>query len=251
MPRVIERPTTVAAAGSRPKQIEEFVGRVNSGDAQVSVARMRSPAGWCEPGQTPEFVEATHVLRGEVHVEHATGTVVVAAGQTVVTSPGSWIRYSTPGADGAEYVAVCVPAFSPAIVHRDDSPSAPPRSAGRSPRHIVRPTTIAGAGTKPIRIDEFVGRVNSQDVQFSVARLWCPAGWAEPAQQPDFLEVTLVLSGEVRVEHARTTYAVCAGQAIITAPGERIRYSTPSDQAADYIAVCLPAFSLEGAHRDS
>ena len=120
MPRLIAAPTIVAAAGTKPKTIEEYAGRVNSGHASVSVARMTSPAGWEEPGQRPEFEEITVVLRGMLRVEHETGALDVQAGQAVVTAPGEWIRYSTPGADGAEYIAVCVPAFSPASVHRDE-----------------------------------------------------------------------------------------------------------------------------------
>jgi quercetin dioxygenase-like cupin family protein len=119
MPKLIAAPTIVAAAGTKPKKIEEFAGRVNSGQAEVSVARMTSPAGWLEPGQRPEFQEITLVLRGMVRVEHETGVLEVRAGQAVVTAPGEWVRYSTPEADGAEYVAVCLPAFSPATVHRD------------------------------------------------------------------------------------------------------------------------------------
>jgi len=121
MPRLIAAPTVIAAAGTKPKRIEEFAGRVNSGHAQVSVARMTSPSGWEEPGQRPEFEEITVVLRGMVRVEHDTGVLDVRAGQAVVTSPGEWIRYSTPEADGAEYVAICLPAFSPDTVHRDES----------------------------------------------------------------------------------------------------------------------------------
>ena len=119
MPHLIAAPAIVAAAGTKPKRIEEFAGRINSGHAQVSVARMTSPSGWQEPGQRPEFEEITVVLRGMLRVEHAGGAVDVHAGQAVVAAPGEWVRYSTPDADGAEYVAVCIPAFSPAIVHRD------------------------------------------------------------------------------------------------------------------------------------
>ena len=120
MPRLIQAPAVVAAAGTKPKKIEEFAGRVNSGPAQVSVARMTSPSGWQEPGQRPEFEEITVVLRGLLRVEYEGGALDVNAGQAVVTSPGEWIRYSTPGADGAEYVAVCLPAYSPTTVHRDE-----------------------------------------------------------------------------------------------------------------------------------
>jgi mannose-6-phosphate isomerase-like protein (cupin superfamily) len=119
MPILIAAPAVVAAAGTKPKRIEEFAGRVNSGHATVSVARMTSPSGWEEPGQRPEFEEITVVLSGLLRVEHAGGVLDVRAGQAVVTVPGEWVRYSTPGADGAEYIAVCVPAFSPATVHRD------------------------------------------------------------------------------------------------------------------------------------
>src|SRR5258706_8938716 len=119
MPRLIEKATVVAAAGTKPKQIQEFAGRVNSGHAGVSVARMVSPSGWQEPGQRPDFEEITVVLRGMIRVEHEGGSLDVHAGQAVVAEPGEWIRYSTPGPDGAEYVAVCRPAFSPATVHRD------------------------------------------------------------------------------------------------------------------------------------
>ena len=119
MPRLIAAPAVMAAAGTKPKRIEEYAGRVNSGHAQVSVARMVSPSGWAEPGQRPEFEEITVVLRGMLRVDHGRGTLDVHAGQAVVTSPGEWVRYSTPGPDGAEYIAVCVPAFSPNTVHRD------------------------------------------------------------------------------------------------------------------------------------
>lgn len=119
MPRLIEQPAVVTAAGNKPKRIEEYAGRVSSGQSNVSVARMVSPAGWQEPGQRPEFDEITIVLRGAVRVEHADGVLEVNAGQAVVTAAGEWIRYSTPGEDGAEYIAVCVPAFSLETVHRD------------------------------------------------------------------------------------------------------------------------------------
>lgn len=119
MPQRIEAPTVIQAAGNKPKRIEEFAGRVNSGHAAVSVARMQSPAGWEEPGQRPEFEEITVVLRGTVRVEFEGGSMDIAAGQAVVTAPGEWVRYSTPLEGGAEYIAVCLPAFSPDTVHRD------------------------------------------------------------------------------------------------------------------------------------
>jgi mannose-6-phosphate isomerase-like protein (cupin superfamily) len=120
MPRLIGQPTVIAAAGNKPKRIEEFIGRVNSADDRLSVARMTSPAGWQEPGQRPDFEEVTVVLRGMVRVETETETFVVQAGQAIVTGAGEWVRYSTPGEDGAEYIAICVPAFSPDTVHRDE-----------------------------------------------------------------------------------------------------------------------------------
>jgi mannose-6-phosphate isomerase-like protein (cupin superfamily) len=120
MPRLIEQPTVIDCVGTKPKQIQEFAGRVNSGHAGVSVARMISPSGWEEPGQRPEFEEITVVLKGVLRVEHETGVLDVRAGQAVVANPGEWVRYSTPGSEGAEYVAVCLPAFSPTTVHRDE-----------------------------------------------------------------------------------------------------------------------------------
>lgn len=119
MPTLITQPTVLQAAGNRPKRIEEFAGRVTSGHAGVSVARMVSPEGWSEPGQRPEFEEVTVVLRGMLRVDHEAGALEVRAGQAVVTRPGEWVRYSTPEPGGAEYVAVCTPAFSPETVHRD------------------------------------------------------------------------------------------------------------------------------------
>jgi quercetin dioxygenase-like cupin family protein len=119
MPRLIETPTRIEAAGNKPKTIEEFVGRVNSGHANVSVARMVSPQGWLEPGQRPDFEEITLVLRGLLRVEFEGGVLDVRQGQAVVASPGEWVRYGSPEPGGAEYVAVCIPAFSPASVHRD------------------------------------------------------------------------------------------------------------------------------------
>ncbi len=119
MPRLIEKPTIIAAAGNKPKTIEEYAGRVNSGHETVSVARMRSPAGWQEPGQRPDFEEITVVLRGMLRVEHDGGVLKVRAGQAVVATAGEWVRYSSPEPDGAEYFAICLPAFSPATVHRD------------------------------------------------------------------------------------------------------------------------------------
>ena len=119
MPTLIQQPTVIAAAGNKPKTIEEYAGRVNSGHASMSVARMVSPEGWVEPGQRPEFEEVTVVLRGMLRVEHEGGALDVRAGQAVVSHPGEWIRYSSPESGGAEYIAVCLPAFSPATVHRD------------------------------------------------------------------------------------------------------------------------------------
>ena len=119
MPKLIPAPTRIAAAGTKPKIIEEFIGRVNSGDDQLSIAHMRSPTGWVEPGQTPEFDEYTLVLRGQLRVTHQSGVLDVTAGQAIVTRAGEWVQYSTPGPEGAEYIAVCLPAFSPKTVHRD------------------------------------------------------------------------------------------------------------------------------------
>ena len=117
MPQFIAQPTVIQAAGNPPKLIEEFVGRVNSRTEGASVARMKSPAGWAEPGQTPEFDEYTVVLRGTLRVTSRTGSLDVAAGQGVITKRGEWVQYSTP--EGAEYIAVCLPAFSSQTVHRD------------------------------------------------------------------------------------------------------------------------------------
>jgi quercetin dioxygenase-like cupin family protein len=119
MPRFIRAPSVIQAAGNKPKRIEEYAGRVNTGDPRVSVARMQSPEGWQEPGQRPDFEEITIVLGGTLRVEFDGGAVDVSAGQAVVTEPGEWVRYSTPFAGGAEYVAVCLPAFSMDTVHRD------------------------------------------------------------------------------------------------------------------------------------
>ena len=119
MPELIREPSRVAAAGEPPKLIDEYVGQANTGQAALSIAHMRSPSGWAEPGQRPEFDEYTIVLRGALLVETEQGELNVAAGQAVHTRPGEWIRYSTPGPDGAEYISVCVPAFAPDTVHRD------------------------------------------------------------------------------------------------------------------------------------
>jgi mannose-6-phosphate isomerase-like protein (cupin superfamily) len=120
MARFIDTPVSVeAAAGGQPKKIDEFVGRAATGSAQVSVARMEMPGGWKELGQRPEFSEITVVLRGMLRVEHEAGEFKVRAGQAVITDRGEWVRYSTPEADGAEYVAICLPAFSAATAHRD------------------------------------------------------------------------------------------------------------------------------------
>ena len=119
MPTLISAPTIITAAGNKPKRIEEYAGRVNSGHTGVSVARMTSPEGWVEPGQRPDFEEVTVVLRGLLRVEHEQGVMDVRAGQAVVASPGEWVRYSSPEPGGAEYVAICLPAFSMDTVHRD------------------------------------------------------------------------------------------------------------------------------------
>ncbi len=120
MPTIVPQPTIIAAAGNKPKIIREHVGLVNSKTPGVSIAHMTSPSGWSEPGQRPEFEEYTVVLRGELHVQSESGNeVIVTAGQAVIAHAGEWVQYSTPGRDGAEYIAVCVPAFSMATVHRD------------------------------------------------------------------------------------------------------------------------------------
>jgi mannose-6-phosphate isomerase-like protein (cupin superfamily) len=116
----IPQPTKIQAAGQPPKSIEEFIGRVNSRTAEVSIARMVSPAGWTEPGQTPEFDEYTVVLRGSLHVKLKDAELDVAAGQAVIVKAGEWVQYSSPAPGGAEYIAVCLPAFSPNMVHRDE-----------------------------------------------------------------------------------------------------------------------------------
>jgi mannose-6-phosphate isomerase-like protein (cupin superfamily) len=119
MPKLIQKPTQLEAAGNKPKLIEEFIGRVNSSDEKLSVARMHSPGGWIEPGQTPEFDEYTLVLAGMLRVAHAGGFTDVAAGQAIITRAGEWVKYSSPNPEGADYVAICLPAFSPQTVHRD------------------------------------------------------------------------------------------------------------------------------------
>jgi mannose-6-phosphate isomerase-like protein (cupin superfamily) len=119
VPTLIPCPTRIQAAGNKPKLIEEYIGRVNSRTTGLSVAHMRSPEGWLEPGQTPEFDEFTIVLKGTLRITHKAGVLDVAAGQAVIASAGEWVQYSTPYQDGAEYIAVCLPAFSPEAVHRD------------------------------------------------------------------------------------------------------------------------------------
>ncbi len=119
MPTLISQPTRIQAAGNKPKLIDEYIGRVNSKTQAASVAHMRSPQGWVEPGQTPEIDEITNVLKGRLRVEHQQGALEVAAGQAVIVHAGEWVRYSTPQEDGAEYIAVCLPAFSMDTVHRD------------------------------------------------------------------------------------------------------------------------------------
>jgi ethanolamine utilization protein EutQ len=121
MPTHIERPARIQSAGNMPKIIDEFFGRVNSKSDSVSIAHMRSPAGWQEPGQTPEFEEYTIVIRGKLRVRHQDGSFDVYPGQAVVAHPGEWIQYSTPD-EATEYIAICLPAFSPQKVHRDDGP---------------------------------------------------------------------------------------------------------------------------------
>lgn len=123
MPTKIDSPSIIEAAGTKPKRIEEFIGRVNSGTDAVSVARMTSPGGWQEPGQRPEFDEYTVVLKGLLRVESEDRTLDIRAGEAVITHAGQWVRYSTPEPEGAEYIAVCLPAFSPETVHRDDEPA--------------------------------------------------------------------------------------------------------------------------------
>ena len=118
-PTFIHQPSRVAAAGNRPKLIDEYVGRINSGSGNVSIAHMRSPGGWQEPGQMPDFDEFTVVVKGTLRVEHAGGALDVNAGQAVIAHKGQWVRYSTPEPDGAEYFAICIPAFSMETVHRD------------------------------------------------------------------------------------------------------------------------------------
>ena len=120
MAEPIPSPTIITSAGNLPKRIAEFIGRVNTKTEGVSIAQMSSPSGWLEPGQTPEFDEYTLVLRGSLRVETKSGAIDVPAGQAVIAPKGEWVRYSTPGSEGAEYVAVCVPAFSPGTVHRDE-----------------------------------------------------------------------------------------------------------------------------------
>ena len=119
MPIHIKQPSIIEAAGNKPKRIEEFIGRVNSKSIGVSVARMTSPGGWVEPGQTPEFEEYTVVLRGLLRVTTLDGVIDVAAGEAIITGKGEWVQYATPGEEGAEYIAVCLPAFSMDTVHRD------------------------------------------------------------------------------------------------------------------------------------
>lgn len=119
MPQLISQPTRIEAAGNKPKLIDEYIGRVTTQTEAASIAHMRSPSGWSEPGQRPDFDEFTVVLKGTLHVEFESGQMDVQAGQAIITQKGEWVRYSTPSPEGAEYIAVCLPAFSPDSVHRD------------------------------------------------------------------------------------------------------------------------------------
>ena len=121
MPDIIKAPTEIKAAGNKPKLIEEFIGRVNSGTGNISIAKMKSPEGWIEPGQTPEFDEYTIVLKGVLRVETKTESFDIEEGQAIISHKGEWVRYSSPSPGGAEYIAVCLPAFSPDTVNRDDN----------------------------------------------------------------------------------------------------------------------------------
>ena len=116
----IQSPTLVKSEGNKPKVIEEYIGQVNSDTTQISIAKMRSPGGWLEPGQTPEFDEYTVVIAGTLRVETREGSVDINTGEAVIAHKGEWVRYSSPSIEGAEYIAVCLPAFAPGIVHRDD-----------------------------------------------------------------------------------------------------------------------------------
>jgi mannose-6-phosphate isomerase-like protein (cupin superfamily) len=120
MPTLLKSPSVIKAAGNKPKIIEEFIGGVNSRDNNISIARMKSPGGWLEPGQTPEFTEYTIVLEGTVRVKSKNGLVDVTSGQAIIVQKREWVQYSTPESGGAEYISVCIPAFSPSIVHRDE-----------------------------------------------------------------------------------------------------------------------------------
>jgi len=119
MPKLIDKAAVIEAAGNKPKRIEEFVGRVNTESSEISVAKMTSPEGWVEPGQTPGFTEISYVISGELQVEHKEGIIKVRSGQSIITEVNEWVRYSTPTAEGAEYIAICLPAFSPDSVNRD------------------------------------------------------------------------------------------------------------------------------------
>ncbi len=121
MIKIIRKPSFIKSAGNKPKEIQEFFGRVNSDSGEVSIARMKSPEGWEEPGQTPEFDEYTLVLKGKLMIKTTDSEAVVSEGEAILTPKGGWIRYSTPFKGGAEYIAVCIPAFSPSTVHRDES----------------------------------------------------------------------------------------------------------------------------------
>ena len=120
MPTVVKKPSIITAAGNKPKIIEEFIGRVNSKTTDLSIARMKSPSGWVEPGQTPDFDEYTLVLHGMLRVASRNGSVDIHAGEVIIAHRGEWVQYSSPGPDGAEYIAVCLPAFSMETVHRDE-----------------------------------------------------------------------------------------------------------------------------------
>lgn len=119
MPEHIKKPAKIEAVGNVPKEIREYIGRANTGSTDISIARMSSPSGWVEPGQRPEFDEYTIVLNGCLHVEHDGGALEIFAGEALISRRGEWVRYSTPGPDGADYLAICIPAFSPGTVHRD------------------------------------------------------------------------------------------------------------------------------------
>ena len=259
MPKLIEKPVSFRDNAVQGEEIKEFVGRISTGTEKISIGLLTFPEGWSEPPQTPEFDEYSVVLEGNLYVDtESAGTVIVRAGRGILTPKGERIQYRTPEPDGAFYLSVCLPAFSPELAHREHENTEirktekPSLKCGGKIVVCRRPTYLQGTGLNSKMVEEFFGVLNSNSTELSIAKVVSQERYMEDFHRVDYDKYYFVLKGELQVidEESGLTFHVGPTQGILVHRGESTRYGSPKLGGSEYIVVCVPPRNLDFDSRE-